>query len=89
MYVANPPWDRQRSPEACYCGCRVALGSWEGFVRRTRDGAYGTHPAVEANTAHYLTESEYCMFFRTLWVYFTHTERFKALLNLLFGHLLS
>lgn len=45
--------DPPRSPEACYCGGGGALGSWEAFVRRTPDGAYGTHPAAEANTAHY------------------------------------
>ncbi len=60
--MADPPWDRPSSPEACYRGCGGASGSWEGFARRTPDGAYGTHPAVEANTAHYQTESKYCMF---------------------------
>lgn len=46
-------WDRPSSPEACYCGLGGASGSWEEFARRTPDGAYGTHPAVEASTAHY------------------------------------
>lgn len=53
--MADPPRDGLSSPEACYCGCEGALGSWEGFVRRTPNGAYGTRPAVEANTVQYQT----------------------------------
>lgn len=56
--MGDPPWDWPRSPEACYDGCLVALGSWEGFVRHTLDGAYGIHPAVEGSTAHYHTQSK-------------------------------
>ena len=48
--MADPPWDRPSSPEACYRGCGGASGSWEGFGRRTPDGAYGTRPAAEAST---------------------------------------
>lgn len=58
--LVDPPWDWPCSPEACYCGCGGASGSWEGFVRRTPDGAYGTHPAVEVSTVHYQTE--FCIF---------------------------
>ncbi len=57
--MADPPWDLPSSPEACYHGCGGASGSWEEFVRRTPDGAYGTRPAVETSTAHYQTESKY------------------------------
>lgn len=64
--AADPPWDLLRSPETCYCSCGEASGSWEGFWRHTPDGAYGTHPAVETRTAHYLPESKCCVSFRTL-----------------------
>ena len=57
MCVGDPPWDRPSSPEACYRGCGGASGSWEGFVKGTPDGAYGTHPAVKANAAHYQGQS--------------------------------
>ena len=60
--VDDPPWDRPSSPEACYHGCGGASGSWEEFAKRTPDGAYGTHPAVGPNTAHYQAESKCFMF---------------------------
>lgn len=60
--MVDPPRDWPSSPEACYRGYGGASGSWEGFVRGTPDGAYGTHPAVEANAAHYQRQSHELMF---------------------------
>lgn len=65
QYVSISPGSRLDSPEVCYCGCGWALGSWVGFARHTPGGAYGTHPAVEAITAHYCTESRSVNFVRS------------------------
>lgn len=51
-HAGDPPGDRPSPPGACCCGCGGASGRWEGFGRRTPDGACGTRPAAEANTAH-------------------------------------